>query len=381
MLHTSHIELSKSAYRKNFNFIKDLLHPDCVYSSVVKGNAYGHGISSFVPLAEELGVNHFSVFNAQEAYDVLHSAKNDPDIMIMGMLDRPQLEWAIENELHFFVFDLERLRDANTIAQQMGKPAHIHLEIETGMNRTGIQVPELEEAIDMLKSNSVIFEGLCTHYAGAESIANYYRVQQQIKNYNHIEEHIMEHGVVPRIKHTACSAASIRYPETQMDLARIGILQYGFFPTREVLVDYQTKNEVHDIPLKRVISWKSKIMDVRNVRKGEFIGYGTSYLANEHMTIGLIPVGYCNGYSRSLSNQGRVLIRGQRVSVIGMVNMNMLAIDLTTVAGAEKGDEVVLIGEQGNQEISVASFSEFSNQVNYELLTRLPHNLPRIIVD
>lgn len=382
MLHTSRIEISKSALQKNLKFIHELIGPNCKFSSVVKGNAYGHGISTYVPLAEELGVNHFSVFSASEANNVFQSSSSNPTIMIMGMLDSHQLEWAIENELEFYVFDLDRLEKAIQIATKQNKIAKIHLELETGMNRTGIQEFELERAIQLLQSTDRIqLIGLCTHYAGAESIANYYRIEQQKSNFKRLHQMLKVCKVQPSILHTACSAATLRYPETQMDLVRIGILQYGFFPGREVLVDYQTKNQIRTEPLQRLISWKSNLMDVREVTKGEFIGYGTSYLANEDMTIGLVPVGYCNGFSRSLSNQGRVLIRGQRMSVIGMVNMNMMAIDLTTIENPQKGEEIILIGQQGESEISVASFSEFSDQVNYELLTRLPHNIPRIQVD
>lgn len=381
MLHTSRIEISKSALQKNLKFIHELIGPNCKFSSVVKGNAYGHGISTYVPLAEELGVNHFSVFSASEANNVFQSSSSNPTIMIMGMLDSHQLEWAIENELEFYVFDLDRLEKAIQIATKQNKIAKIHLELETGMNRTGIQEFELERAIQLLQSTDRIqLIGLCTHYAGAESIANYYRIEQQKSNFKRLHQMLKVCKVQPSILHTACSAATLRYPETQMDLVRIGILQYGFFPGREVLVDYQTKNQIRTEPLQRLISWKSNLMDVREVTKGEFIGYGTSYLANEDMTIGLVPVGYCNGFSRSLSNQGRVLIRGQRMSVIGMVNMNMMAIDLTTIENPQKGEEIILIGQQGESEISVASFSEFSDQVNYELLTRLPHNIPRIQV-
>lgn len=382
MLHTSTIEISKSALKKNINFINNLIGPNCKFSSVVKGNAYGHGISTYVPLAEELGVNHFSVFSASEANDVLQSSIDSPTIMIMGMLDNQQLEWAIENDLEFYVFNIERLVDAIRIAKKLNKKAKIHIELETGMNRTGIQERELEKVVHLIQSNNNIeVIGLCTHYAGAESIANYYRIEQQKKNFDSLHQFLLKQNINPAKIHTACSAATLRYPETQFDMVRIGILQYGFFPGLEVLVDYQTKNKIHTEPLQRLISWKSKLMDVRQVKKGEFVGYGTSYLANEDTTIGLVPVGYCNGFSRSLSNQGRVLIRGERVAVIGMVNMNMMAIDLTTLENPQKGEEIVMIGQQGENEISVASFSEFSDQVNYELLTRLPHNIPRIQVD
>ena len=164
-------------------------------------------------------------------------------------------------------------------------------------------------------------------------------------------------------------------------MVRIGILQYGFFPSREVLIDYLTRHKENDYPLTRLISWKTKVMDVKSVKAGDFIGYGTSYLANANMKVASIPVGYSHGFSRSLSNQGRVLIQGKRLSVVGMVNMNMTLVDVSNLEGVQKGDEVVLIGKQGDLEISVSSFGEFSDLVNYELLTRLPSNIPRKIVD
>ena len=188
-------------------------------------------------------------------------------------------------------------------------------------------------------------------------------------------------GLPPKIRHTACSAAALRYSATKMDMARIGILQYGFFPSKEILIHYLTKNKEHEFPLRRVISWKSKVMSIKKVKTGEFIGYGTSYLANSDMKIATIPVGYSHGFSRLLSNQGRVLIHGQRVSVVGAVNMNMMSVDITNLEGVKNGDEVVIIGKQGDMEISVASFGDVSNLVNYELLTRLPHDIPRIVVD
>jgi alanine racemase len=147
------------------------------------------------------------------------------------------------------------------------------------------------------------------------------------------------------------------------------------------LIDYLIKSKSDEYPLKRVISWKSKIMDIKHVKTGEFVGYGTSYLSNGDMKIALVPVGYCNGFSRVLSNQGRVLINGHRVGVVGMVNMNLISVDISALEEVERGDEVVIIGNQGELEISVASFSDITVQVNYEVLTRLPIDIPRVIIN
>ncbi|HSQ45757.1 MAG TPA: alanine racemase [Lutibacter sp.] len=382
-LHTSYLEISKSALEHNLQFLKNYIGKGVQISSVVKGNAYGHGLEVFVPLAEHCGVNHFSVFSADEALRVHNSISENSIIMIMGLINNEQLEWAIENNIEFYVFEQDRLEKTLETAKRIGKMAKVHIEVETGMNRTGFAPNQLSAVLKLLKNNPdyLQFKGLCTHFAGAESIANYYRIHKQQQVFQKVLKIVASAGLTPLQKHTACSAAALRYPKFQMDMVRLGIIQYGFFPNKEILIEYLTKKKETENPLQRLISWKSHVMDVKKVKTNEFVGYGTSYLANSDIKIAIIPVGYAHGFSRNLSNQGIVLINGQRVSVVGAVNMNMISVDVTQINSVEKGDEVVLIGKQGDLEISVSSFSEFSEQVNYELLTRLPENLPRLIVD
>jgi len=381
--HTSYLEISKSALEHNLQYLKNFIGDGVQISSVVKGNAYGHGLEVFVPLAENCGINHFSVFSADEALRVHNSISENSTVMIMGLINDEKLEWAIENNIEFYVFEPDRLEKTLETAKRIGKIAKIHIEVETGMNRTGFAMDQLPSVFQLLKNNSshLCFKGLCTHFAGAESIANYYRIKKQQQVFRKVIKKVAAAGLNPEQKHAACSAAALRYPKFQMDMVRLGIIQYGFFPNKEILIEYLTKKKETQYPLQRIISWKSRVMDVKKVKTGEFVGYGTSYLANSDLKIAIIPVGYAHGFSRNLSNQGIVLINGQRVSVVGTVNMNMISVDVTQINSVEKGDEVVLIGKQGDLEISVSSFSEFSEQVNYELLTRLPENLPRLVVD
>lgn len=383
MFSTSILEISRSALDSNIKFIKKQLRKNVRLSSVVKGNAYGHTIEAFVPLAEVCGLDHFSVYSADEALQVSNISTKNPDIMIMGMIDDDELGWAIEYDVEFYVFEPGRLQEAIKAAKRIGKKAKIHIELETGMNRTGFDDNELQSLINLVNNNKSHLDvmGVCTHYAGAESIANYVRVQDQYKKYKELLLWLEQRNIKPKYRHTSSSAATMRYPEFQMDLVRVGILQYGFWPSMETLLDYCSDKENKDDPLKRIITWKTQIMDTKEVSTGEFIGYGTSFLAHDNMKIATIPVGYSHGFSRSLSNTGRVLIRGQRVGVIGIVNMNMMIVNISNIPEVEKGDEVVLIGEQGDFDISVSAFGELSEQLNYELLTRLPINIPRVIVD
>ena len=219
--------------------------------------------------------------------------------------------------------------------------------------------------------------GLFTHFAGAESLANHFRVQNQIENFNLTKRAFNEAGFQPKYTHSACSAAMLNYPESQGNMVRVGILQYGFWPNRETHIRYCGENESNPDLLKRIIHWETKILSTKEVKKGCFIGYGTSFLAYQNMKIATIPIGYSHGYSRNLSNIGSVLIHGKMALVVGTVNMNSISVDITKIPEAQKGDTVVLIGRQLGKSITVSSFSEQSHQLNYEMLTRLPISIPR----
>ncbi|MBL3655740.1 alanine racemase [Fulvivirga sediminis] len=380
---TSFIMLDYDALSANIDFIKSHLRPGVKLSSVIKGNAYGHGIREMVPLLQKCGVDHFSVFSAVEAQAVHKITGADCTIMIMGHIHDHDIEWAIKNKIEFFVFDYERGAVAIDIAKKIKQTARIHVELETGFNRTGFNKKDLLKFIKLIKTNKEYLQisGVCTHYAGAESVANFVRVKKQINKYNKLCKLLSDNGLETGLRHTACSAAAMAYPKTQMDMVRIGILQYGFWPSKEILIDHlsKSKNADKQDPLKRVITWSSSVMSLKDVKTGDFIGYGTSFLAHHDMRVAIVPVGYAHGYGRALSNHGRVLVKGNRVGVVGMVNMNMMMIDITGIPEVERGTPVILIGEEDNVTISVASFGEMSNQLNYELLTRLPLDIPRLI--
>jgi len=380
---TSVIEIDPRALAHNLRFLRRQLGDRPVLCSVIKGNAYGHGIECFVPLAEEAGVRQFAVFSAEEARRA-HAASTRPQTrtMIMGCIDAPELEWAIERGLSFWVFDLQRLRDAVEAAGRVGRPARIHLELETGLHRTGLDEPALPAVLDVLREAGprVRVLGVCTHYAGAESVSNYLRIHQQRERFERLCGVLEAGGLSWELRHTACSAAALTYPGTIMDLARIGIAQYGFWPSRETRMHHLTRSGRPGArPLRRLLTWKSRIMALKDVPAGEFVGYGTSYLPERDNRIAVVPVGYADGYSRSLSNLGRVLIHGRRASVVGVVNMSALLVDVTRVPGVGLGDEVVLIGKQGRLSITVASFSELTRMVDYETLCRLPPDIPRVV--
>lgn len=235
MQQTSYIEISKSAYKKNIQFLRSEVGKKTVISAVVKGNAYGHGIENIVQIAEEAEIRHFSTFSADEALRVHQSSKNKSQIMILGMVANVDIPEIILKNISFYIFEFDRLEAAIDAAKLTGTKAKIHIEVETGFHRTGFEWEKKEKLIQVLKKNREYLQlsGLCTHFAGAESISNYVRVREQIKKYHLFKDWFSKEEIQFEKYHTACSAATLSYPETILDMVRIGIASYGLWPTQE----------------------------------------------------------------------------------------------------------------------------------------------------
>lgn len=382
MIDNSLITLNENAVENNIAFLKKKLGDKVKISAVVKANAYGHGIEQIVPVFEKYGIDHYAAFYYSEAVRVFDSLSKPATIMVMGWLCEKSIREAIKKGIEFFVFNIERLNIAIKYAKELNLKAKIHLEAETGMNRSGLNIDELENAIAIIKENIEYIEisGFCTHLAGAESVSNHVRIQSQLKKYKKMLATLESNELYPKYKHVANSAAAFVYPKARMDLVRIGIMLYGFWSSSEVYVQYINRKRNKIDPLKRILGWQSQIMAIKEVKSGEFVGYGISYLAQTDITTALVPVGYSFGYSRSLSNKGLVLIDGQRCSVIGVVNMNMIIVDISHLYDPKVGDKAVLIGKQGDLEIKVSAFSEISNELNYEILAHLSESIIRTVV-
>lgn len=379
---SSTIEINQEALANNVDYIRSLIGKNVVFSSVLKGNAYGHGTPQMAQALQKLDVNHFSVFSSFEAKEVFYSVKGDFTIMILGDINEKDEDWVIEHEIEFYVFNMERLQCMLKKAKQQSKPINIHIEVETGMHRTGFEKKDWKKIIAFIKQHSELIriKGLCTHFAGAESIANYKRVEDQRQVFKKAISFFKKHDVTPEKIHCSCSAAVLSFPENNFDMVRIGILQYGLWPSREVYISHFVKKKHAKDPLRPILSWKSYIMDIKPVKKGNYIGYGNSFLAETDLTIAAVPVGYGYGYSRSLSNQGRVIVNHNRLSIVGTINMNMLLIDITTLRDSVKiNDEVILIGKNDHLEITVSSFGNLTNQLNYEMLSRIDKDIPRVL--
>lgn len=378
--HSSRIGLSQSALKTNFNFIRKKVGKGTIISSVVKANAYGHGILEFVPMAEKCGIDYFAVASSFEAEEVLEACSKNSRIMIMGILYEEDIPWAIEHDIEYYVFNYERLVLSKQIAERLGKKARIHLEVETGANRTGLQSEDFEKTMHFLKENQEFlqFEGLCTHLGGAETLANKFKIDRQIERYNAFLNDCRKIDFMPNLRHMASSAAALAFEETRFDMVRIGVAQYGFWPSPDIrYLHLQETNKASENGLRRIFTWKTDIMDLRKVKAGEYIGYGTAYQSVQDITIAVLPLGYSNGYPRALSNRGHVLIKGKRAPILGLINMNLFMVNISHIPDVQVGDEVVLVGRQKNNQINVSSFTDATQLLNAEMLSRLPAAIPR----
>ncbi len=370
------LEIDRTCFEANLEALQKEIAPSKL-CMVVKGNAYGHGYHPMIPIAEAAGIRDFAVFSAREAAGFLAASDGQSRLMVMGHSEQHNVPWLLANGVEPWVNDVGGW-DEIRMACDAGQAARVHLELETGMHRTGV-LPDnaFDIACEVADHDDMVLEGVCTHLAGRESSANDGRVQQQMERFHGFVERLKEAGIEPNVRHMSSSAAALLDPECRLDLCRVGIACYGLWPSAEV----RAIREARPNPpvLRNVMTWKSSILSVQTVPSGDYIGYGTSYQADHDTRVAILGVGYADGFARALSNQGHVLIRGMRAPIVGNVNMNMVQVDITHIESAEVGDEATLIGRQGDHEISVSSFSDFNQIINYELMARISHELPRIV--
>lgn len=378
---TSWVEISASAYAQNLSFIRRLLGPRVEIGAVTKANAYGHGWELIAPLAMAHGAASFCVHSLDEALQ-LRRAGYRQDILIMGQVMRSRLPEVIDQGLTLAIFDGETGAAILDLKRPWPRPLKVHLKIESGTYRQGVCDDELRSLADTLKTAPDIdIEGAYTHFANIEDTTQHDYADGQRRRFRRALDLLADLDVRPRKLHTACSAAALLFPDTHYDMVRLGISQYGFWPSRETQLSYQLQGGVSPREaLRPVLSWKCHVGQVKTVPADSFIGYGCTYQATRPSRLAILPVGYSDGYDRALSNAGHVLIRGRRAPVRGRICMNLTMVDVTDIPDVTTEDEVVLLGRQGEQEIRAEDLAQITGTIHYEVMTRLRPDLPRLLV-
>lgn len=364
------VEINKKALQNNISQFQKLIGSKIKLMAVVKANAYGHGLTGVAKIAARSGVDWLGVDSVDEAIEIRKAGIKAP-ILIMGYTLLSRLEDVIKHDFRQVVYNketIERLRQGKA-----------HLKVETGTSRQGVGKEELLKLAKFIKKYPQIeIEGIYTHYANIEDTTDHSYAQQQLKRFREAVSLLEKNNIKIPIKHTACSAAVILFPETYFNMVRLGISMYGLWPSKETFISAREMGR--KINLEPVLAWKTIVAQIKNIKAGTPISYGLTERASQDSKIAILPVGYWDGYDRKLSGIANVLIRGKRCKVLGRVCMNMIMVDISHVPDVKLEDAVVLLGKQAGEQITAEELAQKIGTISYEVVTRINPLIPRIIV-
>jgi len=371
----SWIEIDAQRLRNNIDAFRTTIAPTTSLMVVVKANAYGHGLETVAPLAADradwLGVNCID-----EAL-VITELKIQKPIAILGHTPLEQMDAVVQNEYRQVLYRVDVARALSRASVQLGTPAKVHLKIETGTNRQGIAVDKLAAFIDEIKKlPGLEIEGAYTHFANIEDTLDPSFAESQVQKFRQALDILKGLDIRPPQVHASASAGALLYSDMDFSMVRVGIGTYGIWPSRETQIAARERGR--KLSLAPVMTWKTRVAQVKDVSAGEYVGYGLTFRASRAMKLAVLPIGYYDGYDRKLSSSGRALIHGQPASIVGRVAMNMTMLDVTDV-GADLDDEVVLLGRQGNAEIRVEEIAEKIGSIPYEVVARINPLIPRLL--
>jgi alanine racemase len=357
--------------------------------AVIKANAYGHGALACAAALSAAGAPWLGVTSAEEGASV-REACPDARILVMAGLWEREADTAIEQRLTPVVWELAHLEWLEAAAQLRGLPAQaiaVHLEIDTGMARQGVRLTELPVLLERFRAaKSLSIEGVMTHFHSPEFLDDK-ATAAQLEQFDSAMEIIASHGFRPIVIHAGNSATllagegaerlvALAEKHGASSMLRPGLALYGYAPrfTGELSSAVAEK-------LKPVLAWKTRIVSLRTIEPRESAGYCATFHARRRSRLALLPVGYADGFNRLLSNRGEVLVRGRKVPIVGRISMDLTIVDVTDVETVELGDEVVLIGEQGAEQITAYHHSDLAQTIPYETLCDINARVPRITVD
>jgi alanine racemase len=367
-------EVSLATLRENFRVVQDHVGANVAICAVVKADGYGHGATECALALEAEGAPWLGVTDAAEGR-ALRGAGIWTRILLMTGIWRGEEDSIVAHNLTPTVWEswhLERLEKAAG-KQQVVLP--VHLKVDTGMNRLGAAPAALPGLCAKLAAGEHLrLEGVSTHFASAE-VLDGEDVPRQMRRFEEALAILAEHGLHPPLVHTSNSAAVSARPETWKTMVRPGILLYGYsLPTMR---GGETTTE-SSLALRPVLSWKTRVLTVKDIAAGEAVGYMGTYVTKERSRIAVLPVGYADGYPRLLSNRARVIVRGEYAPVVGRVSMDLTAVDVGRIPGVAVGDEVVLIGSSGAKCVDAVELARLCESVPYEILCGISQRVPRV---
>ncbi|MCF6285489.1 MAG: alanine racemase [Candidatus Hydrogenedentes bacterium] len=367
-IHTSQAIVDLAAYEHNLSVVRSLIGPKCGIMAVVKADAYGLGAVAVARRALKFGAAMLGVATVNEGIE-LRESDIDVPILLLMQADHDALAPVIKHNLTLMLSDVKTAEVLGDMARKANTVVPVHCMVDTGMGRQGFAIETAAEDIQYLTRISHIdIEGIATHFPVA-SRANDDFTYGQIKVFKHLLKRLEKDGTPFEMSHAANSAATVNYPGGTLNLVRVGIMTFGVWPT-----DQPPAAAL----LRPVLRWETRVAQVRNLESGSSVGYGRTYTAPTRMKAAMLPVGYADGYPRSLSNKAEVLIRGVRCPVRGSVCMDQMVVDVTNLPRVEAGDTAVLLGSDGEECITAAELACHADTIPYEILTGIGKRVPRV---
>ncbi len=367
------VEISKSALQSNIKELNRVIPKDTEFVAIIKGNAYGHGLLETAGILSKMKeVDRFAVFTTEEGMRLRKSGITQP-IIILKNISKEEVKDVEKYRLEACVSSLPALR---MLLKAATKKSAIHICVDTGLGRDGFSLEESEKVIALLHgTKKITLAGLFTHFSGAESREFDSYTVTQLSKLHEWRRRFADVGMHPKLHSSATSGAFLG-PDFHLSMVRFGIGIYGLWPSEETQA--LNRNGVRLIP---VLSWRAQVSEVKMLPKGSFVAYDCTYKTKADSVLAIIPVGYFDGYSRALSGKSAVLVKGKRAPVVGRVMMNMFVVDVTHIPGVKEGDTATLIGRDGGEEmgISVEEIADYRSTINYEIVTRINPEIPRII--
>lgn len=359
------------ALRWNLRQVRAKVGDSVKVLSMVKANGYGHGA---VPVAKTLakaGTDAFGVATLEEGVELRQAGIVAPILVLAGVY-LEQLDQLLTHRLTPVVHEMGSMKRLDAEIQRRRATLDVHLKIDTGMGRIGLAASDAAQWLPkIVKLQALKIAGVFSHFSTAESIEGVY-TKKQLATFSDLGAQLRAQGIAPQYFHLANSAATITQPAAYFDMVRPGIMLYGAYPSPKM---------AQQVTLKPVLSWTSRILQLKKVPPQTSISYGQTYVTERESLIATLPIGYADGYSRLLSNRGEALVRGQRAKIAGRVCMDLTMLDVTDIANVQQGDEVVLLGRQGSGEISADEIAAWTNTISYEIFTSVGARVPRIHIN
>ena len=367
-LRPTFLEVDLDRLAANYRVIATHVAPARVMP-ILKANAYGHGLVDVARHLVGLGTTSLGVALLEEAI-MLREAGVTLPILVMGGIFGDQIPVFLRHGLTLTASSIDKLRQIDDVARDLGVTAKVHLKIDTGMERIGVHYYNAEGLLERAaECRHCVVEGIYSHFANADA-ADLGSARLQLSRFLDVLQWYDKHGVKPPVRHIANSGAILQLPESHLDLVRPGILLYGVYPSAEVR---------HTIAVRPALTWKSGVVYFKVVKPGHPVSYGSTWQSDHPVRIVTVPVGYGDGYFRALSNVAQVIIRGRKYPVVGRVCMDQIMVNLEWDS-AYNGDDVVLLGEGGREIITCEDLAAWAGTIPYEILTNINTRVPRVYV-